>query len=102
MAARKIIWSHKANIKLFQILEFYSERNKSTTYSKKIFRKFKKELSLLKTQPELGTRTDDEQIRGLIVDKFILFYEVTTEAIIVHSVWDSRQNPEDLIFGKGK
>jgi hypothetical protein len=100
MAARKIIWSHKANIKLFQILEFYSERNKSTTYSKRIFRKFKKELALLKTQPELGTKTDDKLIRGLIVDEFILFYEATSEVIIVHSIWDCRQNPQKLIITK--
>jgi len=100
MVACKIIWSHKANIKLFQILEFYSDRNKSATYSKKIFRKFKKELSLLKTQPELGIKTDQELIRGLIVDEFILFYEATTEAIIVHSVWDCRQNPQNLIIRK--
>jgi hypothetical protein len=100
MVVRKIIWSHKANIKLFQILEFYTERNKSTTYSRKIFGKFKKELSLLKTQPELGIKTDEEQIRGLIVDEFILFYEATSDAIIVHTVWDCRQNAEDLVIRK--
>ena len=100
MTARKIIWSHKANIKLFLILEFYSERNKSATYSKRIFRKFKKELSLLKTQPDLGTKTDDKQIRGLIVEDFIMFYEATIDTIIVHSVCDCRQNPKNLITRK--
>ena len=96
MAKRKIIWSHRANIKLFEIFDFYAKRNKSTTYSKKLYRKFKKELSLLLKQPEIGTKTDIESIRGLIVEEYILFYEVTPEMIIVHSVWDCKQNPDDL------
>jgi len=96
MAKRKIVWSHRANIKLFEILDFYTKRNKSSSYSKKLYKKFKKELSLIIRQPEIGTKTDMESVRGLIVDDFILFYETTTEMIIVHTVWDCRQNPDDL------
>jgi plasmid stabilization system protein ParE len=96
MAKRKIIWSHRSRIKLLMILEFYSERNKSKTYSKKLYTKFNKELSLLLKQPEIGIKTELDAVRGLIVDEFILFYEVTTEMIIVHTLWDSRQNPTDL------
>jgi len=96
MAKRKIIWSHRARIKLLMILEFYSERNKSKTYSKKLYAKFNKELLLLLKQPEIGIKTELETVRGLIVEEFILFYEVTAEMIIVHTLWDSRQNPTDL------
>jgi plasmid stabilization system protein ParE len=98
MVKRKIVWSHRANIKLFGILEFYAERNKSRTYSIKLYKKFKKELSILVKHPEIGIKTELEFVRGLIVEDFILFYEVTSELIIVHTVWDCRQNPEDLIL----
>ena len=96
MAKRKIVWSNKAKIKLYQILEFYIDRNKSNTYSKKLYTLFKKELSILKGQPEIGIKTDFESIRGLFVDDFILFYEIQYDKIIVHSVWNCRQNPENL------
>ena len=96
MAKRKVIWSHRARIKLFMILEFYTERNKSKTYSKKLYTKFNKELLLLLKQPEIGIKTEIAAVRGLIVDEFVLFYEVKTEMIIVHTLWDSRQNPSDL------
>ena len=96
MAKRKIVWSHRARIKLFMILEFYSERNGSKTYSKKLYTAFNKELSLLNKQPEIGIKTEFEAVRGLIVDEFILFYEATSEMIIVHTLWDSRQNPTEL------
>lgn len=96
MANRKIVWSHKAKIKLFHILEFYKQRNQSTDYSKKLYKKFVKELALLIKQPEIGIVTDDITIRGLIVGEFILFYEATSDLIIVHTIWDCRQNPDDL------
>ncbi|MDD2278185.1 MAG: type II toxin-antitoxin system RelE/ParE family toxin [Bacteroidales bacterium] len=98
MVKRKIVWSNRAKIKLFGILEFYTERNKSSTYSKILYKKFTKELLLLKKQPEIGIKTDFKNVRGLIIDEFILFYETYPEMIVVHSVWDCRQNPESLII----
>jgi hypothetical protein len=96
MVKRKIVWSHRANIKLFEILEYYAERNKSSTYSKELYKKFTKELSLLIKQPEIGIKTELDSVRGLIVGDFILFYELTSELILVHTLWDCRQNPDDL------
>jgi len=96
MAKRKIIWSHKADIKLYEILNFYSDRNKNTTYSTNLYKRFIKELNLLNRKPDIGIQTDIEKIRGLIVEDFILFYEITNECIYIHLVWDCRQNPNDL------
>ena len=98
MGRRKIIWSHKAEIKLFKILEFYAERNKSKTYPIKLYQRLNKELKTLLKQPDIGLKTEIESVRGLIVDDYILFYEYDNEKIAVHSVWDCRQNPEDLII----
>jgi len=96
MAKRKIVWSHRAKIKLYQILEFYIERNKSSSYSKKLYLKVRKEASLLVKHPEIGIKTEFDSVRGLIVENYILFYEYSPELIIIHSVWDCRQNPDHL------
>jgi plasmid stabilization system protein ParE len=96
MAKRKIVWSHKAQIKLFQILDFYTYRNKSKTYSKKLYKRLVKESKLLIDHPEIGKLTDDDSVRGLIVDVFVLYYEDTSDKIIIHTIWDTRQNPNDL------
>ncbi len=98
MAKRKIIWSHRANVKLFTILEFYTERNKSKSYAKKLYQKFEKELKILLKQPDLGLRAEIETVRGLIVDEFILFYEFSEDSIIIHTLWDCKQNPDDLVI----
>jgi len=79
-------------------MKFYADRNKSQQYSEKLYYKFKKELILLNKQPDLGLKTEIESVRGLIVGDYILFYECTDDLTIVHSLWDSRQNPDDLII----
>ena len=96
MGKRKIIWSHRAQIKLFQILEFYAKRNQSKVYSLKLNAAIKKQLSQIQRQPEIGIKSEIDSVRGLIYDNFIIFYELEPNQIIVHSIWDCRQNPEDL------
>ena len=98
MAGPKIVWSNRAKIKRYAILDFYIKRNKSNTYSRKLNSRFNAELKLLLQYPDLGIKTEMENVRGLIVDHFILFYEVDRNTIIVHYIWDSRQDPEKLTF----
>ena len=98
MARRKIIWSHKAKIKLTEILDFYIDRNKSKTYSIKLHKQIQKNVRLLIKQPNLGIKTNDENIRALIIGEYIVFYEVAKDFVIVHTLWDCRQNPKDLII----
>jgi hypothetical protein len=38
-----------------------------------------------------------DPVRGLIVDNFVLYYEPAADLLIVHTLWDCRQNPDDLI-----
>ena len=96
MGKRKIIWTDRASLKLHDILNYYSQRNKSKTYSITLFKKFKLKLKMLVLTPEVGIKTNFPNVRGLIVGHFILFYEYDPERIIVHYIWDSRQNPENL------
>lgn len=96
MAKRKVVWSNRARIKLFEILEFYTERNKSKTYPAQLYQRLNKELKILHKQPDIGLNSEIESVRGLIIDYYIPFYEYDYERIVVHSIWDCRQNPEDL------
>jgi len=45
MAKREITWSKNSVIQLHEILEYYTLRNKSNSYSIKLYQKFKTELS---------------------------------------------------------
>jgi len=96
MAKRKIVWSDKAKIRRYQILEFYIKRNQDNTYSKRLNNRINNELKLLIKQPNLGIITEINGVRGLIIDDYILFYEDCKDKIIIHTIWDCRQNPQDL------
>jgi toxin YoeB len=96
MAKRIIVWSEDAKSELKNILEFYSYKNKSKTHSKNLYKKIQSELNLLIKQPAIGKKTDLINIRGLIIDNHIIYYEVNENHIIILSVWDTRQNPNRL------
>ena len=98
MAKRKIVWSSVAQRKLFSILEFYAQRNRSKAYSAKLYLRFNKELKILHNQPDIGIKTDLDAVRGLIIDSYILFYEFSNDVLIVHTIWDCRQNPDSKII----
>ena len=98
MAKRKIVWSKRAKKRLYGILEFYIERNKSKSYSIKLYKLLNKEVKLLLKYPDLGLKTSEESVRGLIIDTYIIYYEVTVEKIIIHTIWDCRQDPDSKII----
>jgi len=98
MAKRKIVWSNRAKIRLFAILDFYIVRNNSKIYSIKLQKLISKEVNLLLKQPDLGLKTTEDTTRGLIIENYIVYYEITDDRIIIHTIWDSRQNPDNKII----
>ena len=98
MVKRKIIWTLKAKNQLFSILEYFTKRNKSKTYSLKLHKKIKSEILITLKQPNIGKQTDVLNIRGLIIENYIVFYELLDTNIIILNIWDCRQNPENLNF----
>jgi plasmid stabilization system protein ParE len=93
---RKVVWSGNSAIQLQEILEFFKTRNKSAHYSQKLYKRFKTELKTAALKPEIGIKTKLDQIRGLIIGDYILFYEILEDKILVLKVWDCRQNPDKL------
>ena len=98
MAKRKIVWSNRAKIRLYAILDFYIVRNKSKVYSIKLQKLISKEVNLLLKQPDLGLKTSEDTTRGLIIENYIVYYEISGDKIIIHTIWDSRQNPDNKII----
>ena len=98
MVKRKIVWSNRAKTRLYGILEFYIKRNKSNTYSIKLYRLLHKEVKILLKFPEIGLKTTEDTTKGLIIGDYIIYYEITHDKIIIHTIWDSRQDPDSKII----
>ena len=100
MAKRRIIWSKRAKLDLYQILEFYYKRNGTKTYSIKLNTTIRNSIRLLEKHSEIGIHTDVKNIRNLIVNDFGIFYEIKSTTIEIITIWNSRQNPDKLVIKK--
>ncbi len=96
MVKRKIEWSSQAKTDLSNILEFFYIRNGSKTYSRKLNLKLRKAIRLLSRHPLLGIQSDVENIRALVEGDYAIFYQLTQETIRIITIWDCRQNPDNL------
>ena len=94
--AKQIIWSLRAQQDKREILNYWRQRNKSNAYSKKLNELFKEAVKIITNFPQIGRVTDDAAARIKIVRDYLIIYEETDTNIFILTVWDSRQNPEDL------
>ena len=100
MVKRKIEWSSQAKTDLSKILEFFYIRNGSKTYSKKLNLKIRKAIRILSKHPFLGIQSDVENVRALVEGDYAIFYQVDKETIRITTIWDCRQNPDNLTTPK--
>jgi toxin YoeB len=96
MVRRKIIWSPRSEIDIYQILVFYGERNGNYNYSRKIYTRIRRSVLVLKQFPGIGAQTDIKNVKNLILGDFNVFYRFENNSIEIVAVWDSKQNPENL------
>jgi toxin YoeB len=93
---KQIIWSQRAQDDRKQILEYWRQRNKSNTYSKKLDKRFREALNIIRDYPQIGKQTDDQKARIKIIKDYLLIYEETADSIFLLTIWDSRQDPKKL------
>lgn len=96
--AKRIIWTRRAHSERKRILLYWKHRNQSTTYSKKLNWLFKKAVDLIASHPNIGRKTNIENVRVKLVKDYLLFYEAAEEEIYILSIWDSRRNPEETPY----
>lgn len=94
--AIKIIWTNTAVIQRRKILTYWTKRNKSTTYSKKLISEIAQRVQFLVNNPEIYIKTEFPDIRTSTLGHYNIFYKITTDELIVIAFWDNRRNPKTL------
>jgi addiction module RelE/StbE family toxin len=94
--AKEVIWSLRAQNDRKEILDYWRQRNKSSTYSKKLNELFKESIKIILDFPQIGKVTDDTKARIKVVRDYLIIYEETETQILILTIWDSRQDPEKL------
>jgi|SRR5690606_5928590 len=97
MARKDINWTESALDELYEILNFYTIRNKSTTYSESLLYEIDKRISLISIHTKLGHFSDMEGVRILPVRGLGIIYKEASTVIHILSIWDFRQDPNHRI-----
>jgi len=83
MSKYKIEWSIEARLDLLDILGFYIERNKSTTFSNKLNSKINRSIKLISQNPVIGIKTEIESVRALITSDYQIIYEIHKGLVVI-------------------
>lgn len=95
----KIIWSHHAECDYIDILEYWINHNKSNKYSAKLINEVEKKEKLISKNPNIGSLSEIEGVRYVLIDKnFSLYYRINKDIIEILAFWDNRRSPEKLRF----
>ena len=92
----QVKWSGKARTELENTLDFWSENNKSDTYSVKIAIETEKVQKEIEENPYfLAQYIEEENVyqRIFFKKKFILYYEVKEDVVIILRFRSAKQKP---------
>lgn len=65
MARLEVSWTENALRQRNHVLEYWNIRNRSITYSRKLNMEIKERLEILKENPEIGKKTNHNNIRAI-------------------------------------
>jgi addiction module RelE/StbE family toxin len=90
---KKIVWSAKAQSDRREIFLYWNQRNKSTSYSRKLNYLFIDAANLIAKFPKIGKPSGYKDSRIKIVRDYLIVYKEYEDLILIVTVWDGRQNP---------
>jgi plasmid stabilization system protein ParE len=93
---KEVVWTEKSLKDRFSIYQFWHTHNQSNIYSDKLELLFVESALLLAKFPQIGTRTNIEGVRIKVVRSFKIFYQETSDKVLILRIWDSRQDPKNL------
>lgn len=96
----RIVWTTQAQEDLEAIYQYWLQMNE--TYATRLYNSLINEADILASQPKAGTLERllehiPGHYRSLLADKcHKLVYTIEGNDIVIHAVWDCRQNPDYL------
>lgn len=94
--ALKIIWTNTAALQRRKILNYWTKRNKSTTYSKKLVSEISNRIQFIVNNPEIYIETSFPEIQASTLGHYNIFYKIIFDELIIIAFWDNRRSPKTL------
>jgi plasmid stabilization system protein ParE len=97
MAALNLFWSAVAIAQRKVIFDYWNDRNKNFSYSRKLNSQINERLQLLKQNPDIGKPSVIDGVWAISLGHFSIIYEYSSSSIVILSFWDNRQDPGKLL-----
>ena len=97
MALLNVFWTQTAINQRNLVFKYWNSRNKSNSYSVKLNFEIKRRIALLKSNPEMGRKTDFNNVKVVVMGHYSILYKIENSNILIVSFWDNRQNPDKLL-----
>ena len=92
MVAKEIVWSDLAKLQFKTVLEFYYFRNENSNYSLKLVDDVEDLLKTLSKSEFIGRLTSNKVTRVIVMNVYLIAYEINDNQIEIVSFWDNRQD----------
>lgn len=93
---KTIRWTHTAEIQLFAVLQYWTDRNKSTSYAENLSAAVWERAEFILKNPMASIQTDVSDTRRAAMGHYSLLYRVDELGILITAFWDNRQDPKKL------
>ena len=94
MAKKEIVWSDHAKLQLSTVLEFYFIRNGNANYSIQLLDDIEDLLTTLSKSEFIGRLTFNKTTRVIVMNVYLIYYEINMNEIEIVSFWDNRQDAQ--------
>jgi plasmid stabilization system protein ParE len=97
MAKRVVVWTETAMRQRREILRYWTIRNGSTRYAKKLIQLTKERIEFILENPEAFKLSTYPETRESAMGNFSIYYKIFDQRLIVTAFWDNRQDPKELL-----
>ncbi len=102
MTGLTVYWTLTAKRQRDHVFAYWTDRNKSASYSRKLSAAIKERTALLRKIPGMGVATEFRDVRAVSMGHYVLLYKLAQPRIIIVGFWDNRQDPRLLLAILGK
>lgn len=95
---KRIIWSAQAIADRVSILDYWYQRIGNKKYSIKLDNSIRELIKKLAQHTPMGRQLKNREERFFVKDNYMIFYSDTEKTIEILQIWDTRRNPDELIF----
>jgi len=97
MAKRIVVWTETASKQRKEILKYWTIKNGSTSYANKLIKITRSRVNVILKNPLAFKLTNHNETRVSSLGHFSIFYQITTDKLIITAFWDNRQDPKIIL-----